>query len=191
MRRARRLLYVTVVVLVSLAAWKLRGARVAERPHAHRPSARRRSKLSREQPRHESPETLTPAALKTKYTGYKSATKSLLSIAPSLIKPDLQKVFTSTTRSSRRCRKRAGASRRSRCDPEELGGQRPRTQAVERQGDLVLRQTCGLKYPNAAVSPTSTERCEPESPIELREVLLEERVPLRGRPGCVFGGGSP
>ncbi len=92
MRRARRLLSVTVVVLVSLAAGS--SAALAS------PSARALSPFCTKWVTYakNSPgtnlQTLKPAVLKAKYKGYKSATVTLLSLSPSSIKPDLQKIFT-------------------------------------------------------------------------------------------------
>ena len=92
MRRARRLLVFMVVVLVSLAAWS--SAALAS------PSARTLSPFCAKVVSYDKSSpgttlyTLKPAALEAKYAGFKAATVKLLSMTPSSIKPDLEKIFT-------------------------------------------------------------------------------------------------
>ncbi len=92
MHRARSLLYVTVVALVGLAAGS--SAALAS------PSARTLSPFCAKVVSYDKDTpgstlyTLKPAALEAKYKGFKSATVKLLSITPSSVKPDLEKIFT-------------------------------------------------------------------------------------------------
>ena len=92
MRRARRLLYVMVVVLVSLAAWSS-AALASPSVRTLSPFCAKVVSYAKNTPG-TTLYTLKPAALEAKYKGFKSATVQLLSITPSSIKPDLEKVFT-------------------------------------------------------------------------------------------------
>ena len=109
-------------------------------------------------------QTLTPAALKAKYTGYKSATKTLLSIAPRSIKPDLEKVFTFDNALFAALQK-AGWSF-SKVPPATLKSWAVEGPALKPSSDKVISyfdKTCGSEV-SAAVSPTSPERRARESP---------------------------
>ena len=92
MRRVRRLLYVTVVVLVSLGA--------ASSAALASPSARTLSPFCTDVVAYAKSgvganlQTLKPAALAANYKKYKAGESILLSETPSSIKPDLQKIFT-------------------------------------------------------------------------------------------------
>jgi hypothetical protein len=92
MSGARRLLYVMIVVLVSLAAGS--SAALAS------PSARTLSPFCAKAVIYAKSnpgtnlQTLKPAALEANYKKFKSAESKMLSLAPSSIKPDLQKIFT-------------------------------------------------------------------------------------------------
>jgi hypothetical protein len=145
MRRARRPLFVPIVVLLSLAAG---GSALAS------PSARTMSPFCAKVVSYakNSPgtnlQTLTPAALKAKYTGYKSATKTLLSIAPRSIKPQLEKVFTFDNALFAALQK-AGWSF-AKVPPATLKSWAVKGPALKPSSDKVISyfdKTCGLKYP--------------------------------------------
>ena len=92
MRRSRRLSYVMVVALASLAAGSS-AAFASPGARALSPFCAKWVSYAKNSPG-TNLQTLKPAALAAKYKGYKSATKTLLPLAPSSIKPDLQKIFT-------------------------------------------------------------------------------------------------
>jgi hypothetical protein len=135
-----------VVVLVSLAAWS--SAALAS------PSARTLSPFCSKVVSYakDTPGTtlysLKPAALAAKYKGFKSATVRLLSIAPSSIKPDLQKIFTFDNALFAALQK-AGWSF-TKVPPATLKSWATKGPLLKPASDKVIsyfNKTCGLHYP--------------------------------------------
>jgi hypothetical protein len=145
MRRARRLLFVPIIVLLSLAAG---GSALAS------PSARTMSPFCAKVVSYAKSTpgttlyTLKPAALEAKYKGFKSATKTLLTMTPSSIKPDLEKIFAFDNALFAALQK-AGWSF-SKVPPATLKSWAVKGPALKPSSDKVISyfdKTCGLKYP--------------------------------------------
>ena len=146
MRRARRLLYVTVVVLVSLAAG---GSAALASPTARTlsPFCAKVVSYAKNSPG-TNLQTLKPAVLAAKYKGFKSATEKLLTITPSSIKPDLEKIFTFDNALFAALQK-AGWSF-AKIPPATLKSWATKGPALKPASDKVIAyfdKSCGLKYP--------------------------------------------
>jgi hypothetical protein len=146
MRRARRLLYVTVVVLVGLAAGSS-AALASPSARTLTPFCAKVVSYAKDTPG-TTLYTLKPAALEAKYKGFKSATVKLLSITPSSIKPDLEKVFTFDNALFTALQK-AGWSF-AKVPPATLKRWATKGPTLKPASDKVIAyfdKTCGLHYP--------------------------------------------
>ena len=146
MHRARRLLYVTVVVLVGLAAGSS-AALASPTARTLTPFCAKVVSYSKSTPG-TTIYTLKPAALEAKYKGFTSATKTLLTMTPSSIKPDLEKIFTFDNALFAALQK-AGWSF-SKVPPATLKSWATKGPALKPASDKVIAyfdKTCGLHYP--------------------------------------------